>query len=91
MLKHLAVVNGVLSNKFGRLESVGEEKASEVEEFGAVEEGLDGRGLEVGRLESLGGSEDGTEGAVSNSRQSTTRKHFCTQRRQVETRTGRVR
>jgi hypothetical protein len=59
---HLAVVSSVLSEDLGRLDSVGEEESTEVEELGSVNEGLDGGGLEVGRLEGLGGSEGRAEG-----------------------------
>mgnify|MGYP001586680586 CR=1 FL=1 len=54
----------MLGNDLGRLEAVGEEEASEVEELGAVEKGLDSRRLEVGGLERLSGSEDGAKGAA---------------------------
>lgn len=40
---------------------MGEEEASEVEELGAVDELLDGGGLEVGGLEVLSGSKGGAE------------------------------
>lgn len=58
---HLVVIGGVLCEDLGRLDTVGEEEASEVEELGTIDEGLDLGGLEVSRLERLGGSKGGAE------------------------------
>ena len=62
---NLFVVVSVLSELLGRDETVSEEESTEVVDLGAIDQSLDGRGLEVSGLEVLSSSESGAEGSVN--------------------------
>ena len=61
---HLFVVERVLSELLGRLESVSQEETTEVVDLGAFDQSLDGRGLEVSRFKVFRSSESSAEGSI---------------------------